>query len=505
MPPSTPARASASEDTATRSSFEPSPPPKRNRAEHADTEDANSTVVVSDDDVEDNDYFILSGHYYCRECFEPTGVAKIGGGKSGGRGGAGLKGRYALRSARELRTRHTQSHKNARSSTSTATAAEHFFGTAPKAEVWVWAMIDGGLSYSTFTRSSFVDAIQSVLPSNVKFDPPTYRTLRAGVFDLASHLRQMIKMKYGHQPAVLALDAGTIHRRTLLNFVVQPCGERSCKPIFVCSRQVCDSKAATITAVLKEVRKHISEAFELTCVAVVSDNASAMARGIADEKSDEDENDEEPNGEDETFFETDAADEDDSFCDDSDQPFSVHIRCWAHVMQLLIGDIAKKLPEAVAALKRLTSLPRSVRAQIRINCVRVGKTARTIIMPAVTRWNSATRAANRIIDIAPEIEQCGIAIEANEILNLRVFLVLTAPFCWATTRLQADDANLQIARAQCAMIREQIDHVRNKAQEFPPNVQRKVLELTAHALERLTVREGSYLTNVITLSLDSLH
>jgi hypothetical protein len=379
----------------------------------------------------------------------------------------------------------------------TTAAVERLFSFGKdKYELWAWAVVESNLPFTIAKHSLYaaiLDSIPAELRSKVRLDIPTAEQIRTAIAQLAIKLRQQIRHKFLGHPCLIAIDGGTLHRCTLLNFVVH--SVRSRAALFVTSRRVDDCTAATIAAATREVRDYCRNAFGMCPVGVVTDNASAMARAAED--LDEDEVDLAA-----PFFTEDVDGE--QIADDDDTRFFVHVRCWAHVWQLLIGDVAKKLPVAVEMLKRVLHIPRATRAKVAALRIQNGKSTTKIPTPAATRWNSQTRSAAAVIDFCGELIEAGVPISADDLTALKIFVVCTSPFAWATTLSQADNATLGEVRRLIPAVRENFLTIRNQAQEFPESIRNVVLHTVDHAEACLAQREAKYLSNVVTDALDQL-
>jgi hypothetical protein len=102
------------------------------------------------------------------------------------------------------------------------------------------------------------------------------------------------------------------------------------------------------------------------------------------------------------------------------------------------------------------------------------------------------------------LQEAGVAISGEEYTALRIFVVCTSPFAWATTKAQADDSTLGVVRLLCGEVREQFSTIKNHAQEFPEEVRNTVLKVVENAELALERRESKYLTNCVTEALDTL-
>jgi hypothetical protein len=164
----------------------------------------------------------------------------------------------------------------------------------PNVEAWVWAFVDNSFAYRLADSESFRAAPQHAAAF------PGRKAIKNGVPVLADELRREFREKYQSQPAFLACDGGTLNRQTLLNFALKVVGR---PPIYVCSRRVRDTTAATIAANIAAVRGLVVTSLGVIPVGCATDNASAMVAALSgceleamddEEAEDEKETDEAP-------------------------------------------------------------------------------------------------------------------------------------------------------------------------------------------------------------------
>jgi len=451
-------------------------------------------IDVSDEEESDEHFFFQNGFFYCTFCFNKDTSPKTTL-RHTGRGGTGVHGRYAQRSPAELRAAHAREHKTQQESPHAA--AQRLFNQAPPNEVWAWALVDGNLSFSALSRPSLVAAFASLMPGRLPPKTPSPHELSAAVAALAAHLRVTLRERYAGMSCVLADDGGTLHRRPLLNLMVRPC-RPGARTFFVSSRQVLDGTAATIAENVALVKTYVREKFGMIPIAIVSDNASAMAKGCAAEEDEEDDEAAE-------LFETEPAEEEEEAEQvGAGEPFFLHICCWAHCLQLVIGDIARALPLATALLQRIGRLPRSLRQRVAAARAARGEATQRLIVPTATRWNSSTRAAARIIEFIPDLQNEGVGFEEPELRQLRLFVAVSAPLCWATTALQADAADLTATAGWLAKVRSEWNSAKDAAQNFPEQVRDTMLAVLSSAFAALLAREKKYLRNEALSALETL-
>jgi hypothetical protein len=477
--------------------------PKRARDEAIIIDDATPTQRArSEEDVAMTGFVRLGDFWYCQKCFDDKG-APLKPTVSGGKRGEGLVGRFSSSSSPFARRKHYSTHASdiSVSLLSQATAAEHLFSNS-RGELWAWAVVDCNLPFS-IARPSLCEALRASIPPEfralARFSVPEAAEIKAEITSLATKLRQIVRLKYQGSPCLLALDGGTLHRTTLLNFMLLSVRPNS-TPLFVVSRQVRDLTAATIKKTISEVASLVREVFGMIPVGIVSDNASAMARAIED--YDEDDDDDVAGAA--MFTEDPPANEDEAEEEEGEANFFVHVRCWSHVFQLLIGDVAKQLPTAVEVLRKVLHISRSTRDHVARLRIIAGKSTTKLVIPTATRWNSQTRSAARILDFVCELQEAGVGLTVDEIVALKVFVICTAPFAWATTKAQSDHATIGTVRHLCSEIRDEFNAIKNQAQEFPESTRNMVLRVCAAAEAALLTREARYLTNTVTDALDTL-
>jgi hypothetical protein len=70
------------------------------------------------------------------------------------------------------------------------------------------------------------------------------------------------------------------------------------------------------------------------------------------------------------------------------------------------------------------------------------------VQPTSTRWNSSTRAAATAIEFWKDLIEEDLNFSKDEMMALTEFVVVTAPFCWATTVLLTPNAEFVVYWAQ---------------------------------------------------------
>ena len=438
-------------------------------------------------------------HWYCKIC-HPGNVPNPNC-KATGKGGLGRDGRFAgnTTSSRRAMMNHVDKHARDKPQKSSAAAQHDFFeGKSGDAEqgllMWGYAFVDCGWAFNTASRSSFR---QAVLHAS-KHAPLNRNKAKEAVTKVACSLRNHLQSLVKGGMVLLGVDGGTMNGRTCLNFVMSPTyGQR--KVYFIRSVRVNDCTAATIASHTKDIIDHCSRAYNVRVIGIVTDNASAMVRAAADVASDEE-----------------ATDEDKELPDDpgadinieNAQEMFIHVRCWAHTFQLCIGDLAKlkELELAVSCVKRMWKLSREEKSILR-NIRLARQELRTgLIKPAVTRWNSFTKAALRILDFANDLVNLDLKepLTQDETFACSLFVLVTGPFCWATTAVQADGKTLCDAAPLIKQIQDDLIRAQEVVQHLPEAKRNLALKAITCAQESLKRRKSQYIDNDATKLLQLL-
>jgi hypothetical protein len=137
----------------------------------------------------------------------------------------------------------------------------------PNVEAWVWAFVDNSFAYRLADSESFRAALQHAAAF------PGGKAIKNGVPVLADELRREFREKYQSQPALLACDGESPDAAQLR--------AQSGPLIYVCSRRVRDTTAATIAANIAAVRGLAVTSLGVIPVGCVTDNASAMVAALS--------------------------------------------------------------------------------------------------------------------------------------------------------------------------------------------------------------------------------
>ena len=385
-------------------------------------------------------------------------------------------------------------------------------------EAWACAIVFSEISYRQLECPYFEGALQYAKPKD-------RRTAKAVVAALYNKVYTKMAADLHGKAVLLCLDGGTCNRTTLINFTVCPVStvahshgsERNVR--FLTSTAVPNGTADEIRIAINGAKDKL-EAMGAVCVGACTDNASAMAAALREDielPGHEEALDEEIAGEEgedpdlDELFDFSAVeqspDADDSqlFDDDiqDESPgFFVHIRCWCHTFQLVVGDLAglPQLDPGMNLMKTILGLSRGERKILQDQAIASGMTRTRLVQPACTRWNSYTRAAFRILELHDVIARLHpTKVKPGEWFSLRLFVAVTAPLAWATDNLQADDATIETAREMMRKVRGALDDVDEEALKIKKQqVQSAVQSVIQHARQRLALREEAYLTNDVT-------
>ena len=532
MPPSNEKRSRSRGDSAS----QPSPPvrtPRRESSSIAINVDVDSTPIdVDDEPVNVKENWILNeGYWICKTCHPkaPTlDPSKLKCKKDG-------VDVYVGRMLRSTPNRTLKDHNDACAKKqakpppkklleyekpASRAAAGLRLSMPVRDEAWACAIVFSEISYRQLECPYFAGALQYAKPKG-------RRTAKAAVATLYNKVYSKMARDLHGKAVLLCLDGGTCNRTTLINFTVCPISaiahdhgnERNVR--FLTSTAVPNGTADEIRIAINGAKDKL-EAMGAICVGACTDNASAMAAALREdvelpaheETLDEDiaaDDDQVAPDLDELFdfsaVEQPPGREDDEelFDEDPDAEnsgFFVHIRCWCHTFQLVVGDLAglPQLDPGMNLMKTVLGLSRGERKILQDQAVAAGMTRTRLVQPACTRWNSYTRAAFRILELHDVIVRLHpTKVKPGEWFSLRLFVAVTAPLAWATDNLQADDATIETARAMMRKVRGALDDIDAEALKIrKQQVQSAVQSVVQHARQRLALREEAYLTNDVT-------
>jgi hypothetical protein len=143
----------------------------------------------------------------------------------------------------------------------------------------LWLLADANLAPDFLNRTSFRINFGPHLKA-LNVGPLSRRSLARSVIELGSALRKEVLEALSGKACVVLLDAGTLHRTTLINVCVGAVDRSTRKVFFLESRAVVDTTAETIAALLRSIQRELKEA-GANLLAFCSDNASAMIKGCA--------------------------------------------------------------------------------------------------------------------------------------------------------------------------------------------------------------------------------
>ena len=276
---------------------------------------------------------------------------------------------------------------------------------------------------------------------------------------LAQKTREGILQAAKNKSVLLAIDGGTILRRSFLNVCV------AFTDVLLNERRVCFWKtfkadrltSAFVREKLLEVRGELLEK-QVHPIGCCSDSARAMVKAVETLAYDE--------GAEDQRDDTASTDSDDEgnqneqeenldkvfegAIDANDTSFFHHIRCWVHTLQLLLGDMVKKcelVSAAVAACVRVVNLlqRRENASLLKKICEEKRLKTRPLHSPAVTRWNSFIRAMQSIVELEEVVNfilKGNDAVAPKEMYAMRVTLMILTPICIWTDKLQGNNATM---------------------------------------------------------------
>ena len=246
---------------------------------------------------------------------------------------------------------------------------------------------------------------------------------------------------------LLLIDGGTINRRTLLNICIA-CGPQT---FFWKSLRVGSLCALTVKECVQVVVADLLDhgSYPIGCI---SDNASAMLKAVREAT--------EPVEEEQTDGQSGEMSDENVWTPTAIAPpriegFWIGVSCWAHTLQLVIGDAFKRnkiVQKAFAVVQDLGCISRSSR--FKLECVQreasePGGKPKAIIYGCDTRWNSKIRACVRILELAPffAIACPEFKVTPDDFYAVAVTAVTLMPLAWATDSIQSDKCVITNAAA----------------------------------------------------------
>ena len=330
---------------------------------------------------------------------------------------------------------------------------------------------------------------------------PDRRCIRQAVLDTASFHKAEFFAKNKGGCCILCVDGGTLVKRTFLNFCVAMC-QPNPLVLFWASFAVSRLDSETVKRHLSDVKAELMKG-DIFPLAVVSDNASAMTKAIAGKKEQEEEDEDirvESDSDDEGGFEPVEIDTvvDEAHVGDG---FSVHVRCWAHSLQLCLGDAQKRhrrFAKAFGVVERIVkSLGRAEKEKLE-NILRAkGESSVRLVMPCVTRWNSHLRTMVRLKKIEDDVNLVlpnDARITPEESYEMHLAIVVLSPIAWATDAVQSDSCTVLEATAAIANVKAAWATL-SEATYVDDKTKREVLDAISVVQSILREREGRNFDN----------
>jgi hypothetical protein len=171
------------------------------------------------------------------------------------------------------------------------------------------------------------------------------------------------------------------------------------------------------------------------------------------------------------------------------------------VCRLFSPPTASRLGKvAVLAIRRVSSLPRGEKHKPKQLRVARGFQRVQLVRPAVTRWNSHTRAAARILEFEKELFTIA-PLSPEETVSLKLFVLTTTPISWATDAVQGDDATMLHAWRVLDALEARLQELEDITQDLPTETRQAMHEMLGIAKNSLHTRKAQYLVNDLSLFL----
>lgn len=281
---------------------------------------------------------------------------------------------------------------------------------------------------------------------------PNRKAVREVILCEAKNARRELVSRMRRCSVSLALDGGTIRRRTFINFTVGFAGSVH----FWRTVKVASTKSSVIMALIaKEIEELAAD--EVYVISIVSDNAANMQCALKGLKEDSNSDDDSDTDDEQT--EATAADIPLNALEADVRSFPrflLFVRCWAHTFQLVMNDVFKKstlIAQAFECVSRIVPIlqRRACRTQLAAILAAKGSTLRTLVTPCVTRWNSYVRCMASLVDIVDSVNLAipkdESPISENEKYAIQIALIVLIPITWATDEVQGDDVDVLGAMA----------------------------------------------------------
>jgi hypothetical protein len=402
-------------------------------------------------------------------------------------------------------------------------------------EKLVMAFTMNVLPFALVESPSFLDMFGAMMHANkVKCSA---KTLAKWSTMLATSLRDQLRRTVKGKVVVILGDCGTLLRNQLLHLSIGFEGAT----YFWGSVHIPTPSAMTLEPIFRRTIADL-RSLDATVLAIVTDNASGMTRAVED-AIDPDEEEEEVLDVDEEVI-VSSEDEEDSLLraaapapaqelDDTlptatvesatawleefqpedrqmldemehffslqDEGFICHIRCWAHSVQLLMGDIFKTKPgecamltltkvlNFFAAAKNRWALEKAARSE--------GLPSFSLSRPSETRWNSFLRTMFRIWQLRALLttlmgRDAPLQVEFE---TLGWVVVVCAPLGHICNKVQADDITITTCMALLDNVAQRWRQLREEYVQF-----KHVKALLDSALGKLATRRTKNFNNSLT-------
>ncbi len=366
---------------------------------------------------------------------------------------------------------------------------------------WVLFYICSGMAKRKLRSPQVMKCLGPYMKDN---NLSTERQMTAAITELAGTTRKKVMESLVGQSCMIAIDGGTILRKSYLNISVSHKHN-----VYFWSTVLCPGQmtADWIGAALGHVRTQLLNAGAFP-IGVVSDSAANMIAAVErleqvedkamayddDEESLEDALEDE--GEDVSPLIGNALDA----IVAADTTFFFHCRCWCHSLQLILHDLQSErtIALAVAATRRLIALlqRRQTRAQLKQVCERNKVTVEPLHTPCVTRWSSMVRAMQTLLSYEKVIN---FVLEAQEsakpveFYSIRIALAVMLPVAKGTDVMQADKATIEDAREVLNKIDRSMNHLLTLG--LPAGRQRVDLHAAVTAVRASLVRRRAFFIN----------
>lgn len=281
-----------------------------------------------------------------------------------------------------------------------------------------WAT--NALAYALIDDGNFKKAFGLVYPPGV-----SAHSLSTDMIAFGNRLVTLLQSRLRGQAVTLALDGGKIHKKVQSMSVI--CDG---KAYYLAACTVLHNDNESILKVLEKGHDFLAQS-GANLVAVVGDNHSGVQLAI------------------------------DKFVDKYPKVFK--IRCAAHSLQLLMGDLYKvyPMPTAVRLGNMILGHFNDVDAAKKLEDVQraAGKEPLKLVKPCETRWNSTCDAHERMLRLEPFI-QTVVGIPRSDFEAMKLAVTAMKVLAVATDRVQRDEANLDVVQREMDTIEKHFRYAR---------------------------------------------